>query len=251
MTLLENGYIKLHRSLLKWEWYEDIKTTRLFMHLLLTVNYADERWKGNDVKRGQRITSLSTLSKETGLSVQSIRTSMNRLISTGEVTSQSTSKYTIVSVNNYDCYQQDNTQDNKRATNEQQTSNNKGRKLKKAKEDKEDILSGTKDVPDRPAAITLTLNDKTEFEITDSHVSEWAQLYPAVDVMQELRKMKGWLNSNPKRRKTKSGILKFVNGWLSREQDRGHIIAANEPPARKYRNLSEVLREEAKSGDVI
>lgn len=75
--------------------------------------------------------------------------------------------------------------------------------------------------PDSPTAILLILNDKTEYPITQQQATDWASLYPAVDVMQELRNMKGWLDVNPKKRKTKSGILRFVNSWLSREQDKG------------------------------
>ena len=69
--------------------------------------------------------------------------------------------------------------------------------------------------------ITLTLNDKTEYPIYTEDFDEWAELYPAVDIMQALRSMKGWLNANPTRRKTKNGIRRFINSWLSREQDRG------------------------------
>lgn len=76
---------------------------------------------------------------------------------------------------------------------------------------------------ERPSApeIALPLNDKTEYPVTARQVKEWGELYPAVDVMQELRKMRGWLLSNPKKRKTKRGIGNFVTSWLSREQDRG------------------------------
>ena len=69
--MLENGFVKLHRSLLKWEWYDDLNTFKLFMHLLLTVNYYDRQWRGKTVKRGSRITSYAILAKETKLSVKS------------------------------------------------------------------------------------------------------------------------------------------------------------------------------------
>ena len=69
--------------------------------------------------------------------------------------------------------------------------------------------------------ITLQLNDKSEFPICDHHLKKWEGLYPAVDIEQELRNMVGWLDSHPTRRKTKSGILKFINSWLSKEQDQG------------------------------
>lgn len=74
--------------------------------------------------------------------------------------------------------------------------------------------------PTEPSIIFLTLNDNSKYEIFNKDVIEWQELYPSVDIMQELRKMKGWLNANPKKRKTKLGIQRFINNWLSREQDK-------------------------------
>ena len=70
------------------------------------------------------------------------------------------------------------------------------------------------------AAITLPLNTGEEFPVSMEQCQEWAGLYPAVDVIQQLRNMRGWLCANPSRRKTRRGILGFVNSWLKREQDR-------------------------------
>lgn len=69
--------------------------------------------------------------------------------------------------------------------------------------------------------IALPLNTGEEYPIDTEQAEEWAGLYPAVDVIQQLRAMRGWLNANPSKRKTKNGILRFVNTWLSKEQDRG------------------------------
>ena len=80
-----------------------------------------------------------------------------------------------------------------------------------------------------PAAAELPLNDKSRFAVTAEQAAEWAALYPAVDVMQELRKMRGWLDANPSRRKTRAGILRFVTGWLAKEQDRGGTAPASRP----------------------
>ncbi len=77
--------------------------------------------------------------------------------------------------------------------------------------------------PPRQQIISLTLNDKSEYPIFADQADEWAGLYPAVDVMQQLRAMKGWLDGNPKKRKTKAGIMRFINGWLAREQDKPHL----------------------------
>ena len=71
-----------------------------------------------------------------------------------------------------------------------------------------------------PAVIALPLNDGSDFSVTEDMVSEFSGLYPAVDVMQELRNMRGWLINNPKNRKTGAGIRRFINSWLSREQDK-------------------------------
>lgn len=100
-----NGFIKIYRSLIGWEWYDDLNTTRLFIHLLLTVNYENQPWQGIEIKRGQRVTSIGKLAQETGLSYQNIRTSISRLKSTGEITIKSTNKYTLITVENYGLYQ--------------------------------------------------------------------------------------------------------------------------------------------------
>lgn len=72
-----------------------------------------------------------------------------------------------------------------------------------------------------PPVITLPLNDGSEYPITESDVEGWNASYPAVDVMQQLRNMREWLLSNPTRKKTKTGIRRFITTWLAREQDRG------------------------------
>ena len=76
-----------------------------------------------------------------------------------------------------------------------------------------------------PVFIALPVNAGRPFEIREAMVSEWEKLYPAVDVRQQLRTMAGWLDANPKRRKTASGVKRFVNNWLSKDQDRGGQVA--------------------------
>lgn len=83
--------------------------------------------------------------------------------------------------------------------------------------------------PPKPALITLQLNTGAEYEIYQEDVEEWSNLYPAVDVMQCLRNMKGWLLSNPAKRKTSKGIKRFITTWLQKEQDRGGTVGYNRP----------------------
>lgn len=75
--------------------------------------------------------------------------------------------------------------------------------------------------PEPEPIITLPLNTGEEYPIFQCDLQEFAELYPAVDVLQAMRGMRGWLLTNPGRRKTKRGIKRFVNSWLAREQDRG------------------------------
>lgn len=71
------------------------------------------------------------------------------------------------------------------------------------------------------SGILLPLNDKTTYNVPLSKIEIWTAAYPAVDVKQELLKMVAWLESNPKRMKTRNGITRFIDTWLSREQDKG------------------------------
>jgi hypothetical protein len=106
--------------MLEWEWYNDVNTFRLFTHLLFKANWEDKKWCGVIVKRGEIITSLSTLAEQTGLTLQQVRTSISKLQSTNEITSKTTNKYSIISITNYNNYQDSNTQNNKQITNKQQ-----------------------------------------------------------------------------------------------------------------------------------
>jgi len=89
--------------------------------------------------------------------------------------------------------------------------------------------------------IRLQLNDKSFFPIYDDDLVKYRELYPAVNVEQELRNMVGWIDGSPTKRKTKTGIKKFVNSWLSKEQDQG---GRKVPPGRKAGSnlLKEVAR---------
>ena len=102
---MSTGWIKLHRQLLEWEWYDDTNTKCLFLHCLLRANHSDTEWRGHNIKRGQFLTSVDTLTRETGLSVSQIRTSLKKLISTNEIASKSQARSTVITVLGYDSHQ--------------------------------------------------------------------------------------------------------------------------------------------------
>lgn len=98
-------YIKLSRNILSWEWYSDINTCRLFIHMLLKANWREGNFRGTTVPRGSFVSSIGKLAEETQLTPDEVRTAIKHLIRTHEVTKQSYSKYTVFTVKNYTMYQ--------------------------------------------------------------------------------------------------------------------------------------------------
>jgi len=133
---MNGGWIKLHRSLLDWEWYDDVNVKVLFLHCTLKANHIEKRWRGIAIERGQFYTSLESLSKETKLTTQQVRTALKKLESTGEITSKQHAKARMITVIGYDSYQSDNKVDNKVVTRKQQGSNKEVTTTKNEKNDK-------------------------------------------------------------------------------------------------------------------
>ena len=117
----------------------------LFIYLLINANHEDGNWMGISIKRGQIVTGRNSLSENTGISSQTIRTCLSRLKSTNEITIKSTNKYSIITITKYDDYQglilnsnqQTNqpTPNNQPATNQQLTTNKNNKEEKEYKED--------------------------------------------------------------------------------------------------------------------
>lgn len=100
-----SGWIKIHRKILDWEWYDDANTFRLFMHLILKANHKDKSYRGVMVKTGSLLTGRELLSNETGLSIQQVRTCLERLKSTNEITIKTNSQGTVIQIVKYKDYQ--------------------------------------------------------------------------------------------------------------------------------------------------
>lgn len=102
---MNEGFITIERSILYWEWYDNIPAKVLFLHCLLKANHKPNNWRGIDIKRGQFITSIQKLSDETGLTTKQVRTALKNLEKTNELGKQTTSANTLISITNYDLYQ--------------------------------------------------------------------------------------------------------------------------------------------------
>lgn len=105
-------------------------------------------------------------------------------------------------------------------------------RVEKSKE--EYILCAEPQAADAPPVISLPLNDGTFYDVSENDRAKWSQLYPNVDVLQQLRNMAGWCDANPSKRKTRNGIKRFITSWLARERDTGRGPVA---PAQQGKNV--------------
>lgn len=99
------GFIKLPRNIQDWDWYGSPNTMLVWIHILLNANYEDREWRGEIVERGSFITSVSSLSHETGLSEGEVRGALERLIKCKQINKQTTNRLTKIIVCDYDSYQ--------------------------------------------------------------------------------------------------------------------------------------------------
>lgn len=119
-----NGFVKLHRKLIQWGWYQDNVVKGVFLHLLLTASFRDSPWQGRTIKAGQVVTSYRRLAEDLGFGIRQVRTALEKLRSTGEVTSEATNRYQVITIVNweeYQCFEEGATSKNaNRETNDRQ-----------------------------------------------------------------------------------------------------------------------------------
>lgn len=156
MADIEGGYIKLYRKMTKWQWYSDEVMFRVFMHLLLTANYEPAYWQDVKIERGQTVVSLAKLGATLNYSKDTVLKALKRLESSGEITRRPTARYTIVTISNYNEYQ-DKPTDNRPQTDRQPTADRpqtdrrvdplkevkKNKKNKEEKKEKEAVRSAS------------------------------------------------------------------------------------------------------------
>lgn len=118
-----SGYIKIDRKILEWEWYKNINTKILFLHMLLKANWKDGKFEGKLIPRGSFVSSIPKLALENDLTINEVRTALKHLKETGEITVKSHSKYSVYTVTNYTLYQCDSQADNSQLTGSPQADN--------------------------------------------------------------------------------------------------------------------------------
>ena len=139
-------FIQLHRKILEWEWYDEPKTFAVFLHCLLKANWKEKNWRWKTIERWTFITSLDKLSKELKLSVRSVRTALDKLESTSELTKEWHASYTLIKVNKYNEYQTNDKLNDKLPTNERQATDKRTTTTNKVNKDNKEknIVVATK-----------------------------------------------------------------------------------------------------------
>ena len=231
----DNGYMKLFRKISEWEWYDDPITFKVFLHFLITARWQDGSWHGIEIKRGEVLESLPSIAKKNGLTVQNVRTAIQQLLNTNSITIRKAGRFHVYMVYEYEKYQGQHEyqqESNREVTENQQESNREVTAHKERKESKEGkkerVLRESKDSLSQSDQIAhgmeanveaIPLTDGTEWRPTVSEYDEYCRLYPSVDVFDSFRRMRAWSLSNPTKKKTRNGVKRFVNTWLSKEQD--------------------------------
>ena len=173
---MNEGYIKLSRKMLSWEWYSDINTKVLFIHLIFKANWKDGRFQGVEVPRGSLVTSLGNLARETGLSVREVRTSLNHLKTTGEVTSKRHAKFSVISIKNYCLYQDADKQNDKQETSERQAIDKRATTIEERNKKKKEIREEDKTPVNGRGGYPTDIIDQYDFsEEMRAKLDEWLE----------------------------------------------------------------------------
>ncbi len=233
--MCEGNWIKINRKITEWEWYDNPSTKIVFLHLLFTARWQDGSWHGIEIKRGELLESLASIAERNGLTIKQVRKAMEHLEGTKSVTFRKVGKYRIIKVSEYEKYQSGLNEGHDEGTIRAQQGHDEGTiraPLKERKESKEGkkerVLRESKDSLSQSDHIAhgmeanveaIPLTDGTEWRPTVSEYDEYCRLYPSVDVFDSFRRMRAWSLSNPTKKKTRNGVKRFVNTWLSKEQD--------------------------------
>ena len=208
-----SGWIKLHRSLKNWEWYSDHSATRLLVHLLVSVNYENKMWKGQEVEAGTLITSWENLALETGLTVKQVRTAMAKLEKSKEVARYATNKWQAITLVKWDKMQ---CLDTKEGQAEGQTKGRQRATTKEYKEIKEEKNN------------TFNFYDSMiSFGFEEQLVKDWIQVRKVKKATNTETAFNGFIREVNKNENSPNFILKncvernwsgFKSEWLPKEQ---------------------------------
>ena len=225
----DRGYIKLYRSYIDWEWFSDYKTAHLWTYLLCRAQWEDTRWRGILIRRGQLLESLPNIALKTGMTVRSVRTALNHLKSTGEVTDEVTGFGRLITIVKYEEYQGQDIEDDRlsdRLSDREPTGYRQGsdreptaykevKEVKKNKKNKEERVAPTlEEIKSFVKEEKLTIDPVRFFNFYEGQDWKTASGYPIKDWRSKAR---AWQSSE--RPKRKEELPEYYNADPVREKD--------------------------------
>tara|TARA_R110000803_G_scaffold43674_5_gene92975 strand:+ start:197 stop:832 length:636 start_codon:yes stop_codon:yes gene_type:complete len=204
------GWIKLHRKLLNWQWYDDIPTRLTFIHLLLTVAYTDYKYKGLLIKKGTRIYGQDQLATEVGITRAQLRRAICNLKRTSDITNVTSSYGSIVQIVKFKDYQS-TTSD---IANKEPTDNQRTTSIEESKEDKEVYRSFS------------------HLSISVSEINKLGKQYSSEQIDNILDSIE-----NYKKNTSYKSLFLTANKWLKKEYPKGKITESNPNTANPYKQL--------------
>ena len=102
-----DGWIKLYRKFKSWGWYQNSNIKSVFIHCLISANFADGEYEGEKIPRGSFVASYAQIAAELGMAKTTLYRSLQQLSDSGEikVARQRNGKNTVFPVQNYSDYQ--------------------------------------------------------------------------------------------------------------------------------------------------
>ena len=255
---MERGYVKLWRKTLDSGLLQNATAWQVFGYLLLNATHKRTRLLKDTtpvtLEPGQVLSGRKKIAQECKLSEKNVRTALKLLVNLQIVAIKPTNKYSIITFINWDTYQQEGPAGwpTERPASGQQVASTRPasghiqeHKNIRTKEEDNKYFCAELDKPAHtqeaePAVISLPLVSGGMHHITQANIDRWKELFPGVDVMNELRRMLAWLEANPRQRKTPRGIARFIQGWLDREQNRARAPHASpETPRKTWAEMEE------------
>lgn len=235
----ESGWIKLHRKILKWEWYDSPSTKDVFLHLLLIANIEPAKWHGITVERGQVVTSLSSIAIQTGLSVKQVRTAIERLEKAQSVARSAYSKYTVFTVIGYDEYQEraqsaaiEGQAEGKQTANKgQQYKNNKNIRIKE-KENNSPPFSPEKEagVKEDNELFLKFWNAYPKKTAKQDALKAWKKLNPDEELFNVILSSLEAQKKSPQWTKDNKRFIPYPATWLNGRRWEDEVTYDNSPP---------------------
>lgn len=244
-----HGWIKVHRTLLNSGLIRNPHLCQVWLWCLLNASHKPyETCRGFqliNLNPGQLAATRREIGEALGLSPQTVRSCLEQLKTGKRLTIRSTNKYSIITIVNWDIYQNADApeQQTKTAQPRRQTTNRQQTKslvpiIQEEKEEQENkqgyfCAAPETDAPppqspflDEEFHIPLVTVDKStgrkhEYRVTEADAQAWTAAFPGVDVPQALRTMRQWCLANPSKCKTAGGVRRFIVNWLAKDQNSG------------------------------